>query len=136
MNVKTRTMYRQGDVLLIAVVASLIAPRRWKKAPREGGRVVLAHGEVTGHSHAIADERAALYVLDDRAAMAAAARELLASVGLTMEVRDEEVVGVLDTPRDAALVHEEHASIPLTNRRHVVIRQREYAPDAIRQVAD
>lgn len=129
-------IYRQGDVLLIAIAASLASPRRWKKAPREAGRVVLAHGEVTGHSHAIASEGAALYVLDDRAAMAAAARELLASVGLTMEVRDEEVVGVLDTPDEATVVHEEHAPIPLTDRRHVVLRQREYSPEAIRQVAD
>ena len=44
--------YRQGDVLLRAVAASPI--------PREDGRIVLAHGETTGHSHTIADRRVEL----------------------------------------------------------------------------
>lgn len=45
-------MYRQGDVLIIALpmphLATKMAP-----APLEDGRVVLAHGEATGHAHAI-----------------------------------------------------------------------------------
>lgn len=45
---------RQGDVLLVD------AKYRGEKAggadvPLDGGRVVLAHGEVTGHAHAIAE---------------------------------------------------------------------------------
>lgn len=125
---------RQGDVLLVAVGASL--PPGCKRAKRDGGRVVLAYGEVTGHSHAIAEADAILMVMDDQAEMAAAARALLASVGLTTEIRDEEVVGVLDTPAGGTLLHEEHAAIALDAPHYVVLRQREYAPEAIRTVAD
>src|SRR5262245_34078343 len=42
--------FRQGDVLMVAV-------RRWPKGSvhvqRENGQVILAHGEATGHAHAI-----------------------------------------------------------------------------------
>lgn len=47
---------RQGDVYLIP--ASL--PKNTDPVPREAGRVVLAHGEATGHAHAIADRTADL----------------------------------------------------------------------------
>jgi len=43
---------RQGDVLLVPVSA---IPKGCKEVPDEGGRIVLMHGEVTGHAHAIAD---------------------------------------------------------------------------------
>lgn len=132
LNKKPRIM-RQGDVLLIAITSCLLNA---KVAARENGRVVLAHGEVTGHSHAIAEPDANLMVMDDREQMAEAVRELLRSVGLTMEVRDEEVVGVLHTPTGAALVHEEHDTITLSQANHVVLRQREYSPEEIQQVAD
>ena len=46
--------YRQGDVLIMRV------PKIHKNKPmeREGGKVILAHGEVTGHAHAISDTHA------------------------------------------------------------------------------
>ena len=49
-------MFRQGDVLIIPI-ANL--PAKLQKVPRENGRAVLAHGEVTGHAHAIKRSRAA-----------------------------------------------------------------------------
>ena len=127
------TMLRQGDVLLVAVKGGLPHP---VPVSRDHGRVVLAYGEVTGHSHGIADEGAVLTVLDHRAEMAEAARALLADVGLTVEVRDEEVVGVLLMPQGGVLVHEEHGAIMLTDERYVVLRQRQYQPAGIQQVAD
>jgi hypothetical protein len=130
---KQATINRQGDVLVIHVARGLESAKRKR---RDKGRVVLAYGEVTGHAHAITDGGVALMVLDDQAAMAKAARELLAEVGLTVEIRDEDVVGVLDVEETAALTHEEHATIPLDQGAHVVLRQREYSPEAIRQVAD
>lgn len=42
---------RQGDVLITATEA----PKGGAELPRESGRVVLAHGEVTGHAHAFTD---------------------------------------------------------------------------------
>lgn len=43
---------RQGDVLIRRIDRE---PAATTEIPREGGRVVLAHGEVTGHAHAFRD---------------------------------------------------------------------------------
>lgn len=131
----TAKQFRQGDVLLIAVTATLAG--RWTPAKRDNGRVVLAYGEVTGHAHAIAEPQVNLLIADDAVAMGKAARELLASVGLTTEIRDEDIVGVLNVEEDAVVRHEEHAPIPLvTGQQYLVLRQREYSPERIIQVAD
>lgn len=125
---------RQGDVLLVRVSR---LPATTKPVPRDRGRVVLAYGETTGHAHAIAEAKVALATMDDAAAMGEAARELLASVGLRTEIRDEEVVGFLDVAEDATLRHEEHGAIGLAaGDQFVVLRQREYQPAGIQQVAD
>jgi hypothetical protein len=39
-------MYRQGDVLIIPVAG---IPDDSEPIARENGRIILAHGEVTGH---------------------------------------------------------------------------------------
>jgi hypothetical protein len=103
-------MYRQGDVLIIAVSA---IPEMLDPIDREGGRVVLAHGEVTGHAHAIRAEGAALF-------------------------RDPKLMAVFMTVTDTpvALEHDEHDTIMLPPGNYRVIRQREYSPEAIRNVAD
>lgn len=49
---KTKNIYRQGDVLIIRVNS---IPSDAKPAKRDQGRIILAYGEVTGHSHAIED---------------------------------------------------------------------------------
>jgi hypothetical protein len=103
--------YRQGDVL-IERVGSL--PKDTKKIARENGRVVLAHGEVTGHAHAITDARCDLFSSESNA-------------GVTfLEVREAV----------AALKHDEHSTIELPTGNYRVVRQREYSPEAIRNVAD
>lgn len=104
-------MYRQGDVLVIPVAS---IPKVVEPVAREGGRVVLAHGEVTGHAHAIRDKRAALF-------------------------RDPKLMAVFmhvsgDAP--VALEHDEHDTITIPPGNYQVIRQVEYTPAAIRQVAD
>jgi hypothetical protein len=95
--------YRQGDVLLRAVAAS---PPNVSPIPREDGRIVLAHGEATGHSHAIADPRAELVV--ERGTN----RRLLLVRG--------------DAPVD--LVHEEHATLRIAPGTYEVRGQREFVP--------
>ncbi|MFI6277745.1 hypothetical protein [Streptomyces sp. NPDC050988] len=100
-----RTHYRQGDVLVVAVDE---LPLQMLPVPREDGLVVLAHGEVTGHRHAIAEPHA----------------ELLAPPGDDDETRFLRIVGA-----SARLVHEEHAAIILPGGVYQVIRQREYNPD-------
>ncbi len=102
---------RQGDVLIIATSK---IPKGLKPVDRENGRIVLAHGEVTGHCHAI-DSNTALFLESDLAEMA------------DRFLRVEEQVEV---------VHDEHDPITLPPGDYIVRRQREYSPEEIRQVAD
>jgi hypothetical protein len=102
-------MYRQGDVLLVAVDA---IPRPAMPVDRDRGRVVLAYGEVTGHAHAIADDGAGLLWQDDE-----------------QYLRVTAAGGV-------ALTHEEHDTIVLPAGDYRLVRQREYAPEAPRVVRD
>lgn len=104
-------MYRQGDVLIIPIKS---IPKAVELVDREGGRVILAHGEVTGHVHAIKDKRAALF-------------------------RDPKLAAIFmhvsgDAP--VALEHDEHDTINLPPGNYQIVRQREYSPEAIRNVAD
>lgn len=101
-------IYRQGDVLIRRVDC---VPEGAKPVAREGGRVILAHGEVTGHAHALVEEGA----------------QLFATIGGKHYLR-------LDT--DAVVRHEEHTAIPLEAGTYEVVRQREYHPTEIRNVAD
>jgi hypothetical protein len=104
-------MFRQGDVLIVPIAK---LPAGLEPVEREHGRLVLAHGEVTGHAHAIRDKRAALF-------------------------RDPKLAAIFmrvsgDGP--VALDHQEHDTIHIPPGDYQVIRQREYTPDAIRNVAD
>lgn len=103
-------MFRQGDVLIVPVGAM---PNGLKAVPREKGRVVLAHGETTGHAHAILDKGTALF-------------------------RDPKLnkifMRVADAP--ASLKHEEHGTISIPVGDYEIIRQREYSPERDRYVAD
>ena len=104
--------YRQGDVLVERVESVTIETAE----PRENGSVILAHGEVTGHAHAIAAPNV-------RKSKFVQSGGLLAS---DLEIREAV----------ALLQHEEHATIELPHGDYRVIRQREYSPEEIRNVAD
>ena len=106
----TRSQYRQGDVLLVPIDD---IPSEAKEVEVKGD-VVLAYGEVTGHSHRFAHDM---------------------SNGMRM-YRDT-VGGLflsLKSPSD--LVHEEHATHTVPPGKYAVRLQREYTPQAWRQVAD
>lgn len=109
---------RQGDVLVQRIDC---LPSNLKPIPREGGRVVLAHGEVTFHAHAIHDNHATHFSSLSESASAPG----LAAVTY-LEVNEAM----------AALTHEEHATIQLPPGNYRVVRQREYSPQALRNVAD
>lgn len=100
--------YRQGDVLIEEVST---VPNSTQPVPREGGLVVLAHGEVTGHHHSFREHSVAL-----------------------LEAPGGE--RFLTLKRSATLQHQEHDPITLPAGNYRVRRQREYSPEAIYNVLD
>ena len=107
--------YRQGDILLIFIAT---IPTEAKKTRRKNGRLILAEGEATGHAHTVIDRGADLYELVNSADIA--------------EMRQR----FLRVDQDVELVHDEHATIALPPGAYEVRRQREYAPEAPRRIAD
>jgi hypothetical protein len=101
-------MARQGDVL----VAAASKPKKLAPVAKEQGRVILAHGEVTGHAHEIVPANAAML----------------------MDAPNGDRFLLVDAP--CALIHQEHGTIQLAPGSYKVTRQREYSPEEIRQVAD
>jgi hypothetical protein len=101
-------MYRQGDVFLMAV------KHRDNLHPvdREAGRIVLAHGEVTGHAHAITSTDAMLF--------------------MDAKTLDR----YLEVKAPVTLDHEEHSRIDLPSGFYKVTIQREYRPEGILSVVD
>ncbi len=99
------SQFRHGDVM-VEEVAMLPDVRR------KAQHTILAHGELTGHCHRIAEAGAAvLYDTPD---------------GMFLHV----------TADAATLVHDEHDSITLTSGFYRVWRQREYSPEEIRIIRD
>ena len=101
-------LFRQGDVLV-----ERIRPRSLKsaiKVERENGRIVLAHGEATGHAHAIAELGVEMFEVDGQ-------RLVFSETGFSIQ-------------------HEEHSRIDLPAGTYRVTRQREYTPEQIRNVLD
>ena len=93
---------RQGDVILKAI---------HRIEGRKLNHLTLAEGEVTGHSHRIADGQAELYEQDG-----------------TLYLRV-----LSDT---ATLIHEEHNAVEIPQGNWMVRIQREYEPEGWRYVAD
>ncbi len=89
------------------------------EVPREDGRVVLAHGEVTGHAHVIVAKDATLYE------PAGASEE-----ALRLGTR------ILKASRAVALTHEEHRTINVPSGTWGVRIQRQYEAGAFRRVED
>jgi hypothetical protein len=99
------TLYRHGDVLLKAIA-------QLPSGLRTSHSLVLAHGEVTGHSHRIEQpETAQLWEQGNQ---------------LFLEVKAP----------IAHLIHEEHRTIELPRGLYHVWKQREYRPSAPIDVAD
>lgn len=101
-------MFRQGDVMVFATERK----EDLQPVDREAGRIILAHGEVTGHAHAIASNDAMLF--------------------MDAKTLDR----YLDVKAPVTLDHEEHSRIELPSGFYRVIQQREYRPEGIRSVVD
>ena len=97
---------RQGDVLLVPcdepIGATPLEP--------DGDRVVLAHGEATGHAHAVSAKHAVMCALAGVTYLRVLQREMLR--------------------------HEEHEHVELEPGWYRLPGQREYAPQELRRVAD
>jgi hypothetical protein len=103
-------MWRQGDVF-IAQIAEI--PAKVRHSPLPHG--ILVHGELTGHSHRLADPKAASLYSGDQ------------QIGEMF----------LETPASGAqIIHEEHGTIVLPQGYYRVWRQREYTPAKIVVVRD
>ena len=106
-------LYRQGDVFVLKIEDDSVV--LGAQLPRDTqGRIVLAHGEVTGHAHAIYTQGAELFRASDAA-----------NNGVFLKV-----------VKPVALKHEEHTQIGLPPGLYRVMRQSEYSPEEIRYVAD
>lgn len=98
--------YRQGDVFIEEVESIPDGTTHAQK----GGVIVLAEGEATGHAHTIRSKSASVFT------------------------RSAEMF--LSLPRGGRVSHQEHAPITLPAGKYRVVRQREYSPEEIRNVAD
>lgn len=101
-----KEVIRQGDIFLFPVKAIPAC----KPVDCENGRVVLAHGEVTGHSHAFDGDGVAL-----------------------LEGEGERW---LDVKKRSILKHESHGHLKVEKGFYKVVQQREYTPEAITYVRD
>jgi hypothetical protein len=119
---------RQGDVYIVEIDR---IPAGASEIPREGGRVVLAHGGVTGHAHAISDLHVQHYRDDGTVKALKSENRVKLRAGGALPFT---YLRVIDRP--ATLEHEEHGPITLPPGTYEVRRQREYTPGAIRNVAD
>ena len=133
---KKSLQYRQGDVLLIQVPS---LPKGAVEIPLEKGRIVLAHGEVTGHAHAIADESVADQMAERASEMAdaiiARAKKFAADARkAVLYVASGEWYLLVSAP--TALRHEEHSAITLAPTCYLVPIQVQENSQAIRRVAD
>jgi hypothetical protein len=106
-------MFRQGDVMVSRVRA---IPKGAVEVKQPSDKIVLAWGEVTGHSHALAVDEAQEFTFADAGGI----------VRRFLKVFD----------KGATVRHEEHAPIPLPPGFYEITRQREYTPEEIRNVAD
>jgi len=106
---------RQGDVFLRPVRDA----QRVGTPVLDKGRVILAYGEVTGHAHEVVGTDATTTALPP---------------AQLFEQPDGKRFLFVD--RACTLTHQEHGAIALAPGAYEVVRQREYRPDEIRNVAD
>jgi hypothetical protein len=100
---------RQGDVMLIKCEQPVDLKEAKPEKPVRG-HYILADGEATGHAHKVAQTMAVIWATT-------AAR-------------------FLEVKAQTMLQHEEHEQIGLEPGFYQVVRQQEYSPERIRNVAD
>jgi hypothetical protein len=120
-NTPTPTVhYRQGDVLIERIAAIPTTAQKQKRSKR----VILAHGEVTGHHHCLEVADPADWWKEGE-------------IAPTLE-KPSTLAGEIFVSLNAggAVTHDEHSRIELPAGNYRISRQREYSPEEIRNVAD
>lgn len=152
--------YRQGDVLLQRVSSF---PKKLKAVARERGRVILAHGEVTGHAHALDERGTSKFQSEDGSEyFKVKGRRFYFSLPVLRDWRGQVMVnhsthGLIEFAkadveiRDGMVVvdgafgllkHDEHNTQAIPEGLYKgggatgTVHQREYSPEEIRRVAD
>jgi len=115
-----KTHYRQGDVLIECIETIPTEAVKQKRSRR----IILAHGEVTGHHHSLETSDPADWWKEGEISFANEKPSTLAGALF------------LALPDGGAVIHQEHGKIELPAGNYRVTRQREYSPEAIRNVAD
>src|ERR1700759_1629806 len=109
-----KEIHRQGDVILVKVETT----ETEAKKVQPGQRVILAHGEVTGHTHAL--------LLDAPAKRAP-----------KQPVFDAAAERYIQVVSDATLRHEEHhAAILKAGKYEIGVQVEAGPPNMLRRVAD
>lgn len=115
---------RQGDVLLVPCNS---IPAGCTEVPNENGRIVLMHGEATGHAHAIADWSEAGRVADASIGLAGRRARLLQAPDGTR---------FLEVASPVNLTHEEHTSHKIPAGFFELPVQMEHSAERMRRVVD
>lgn len=133
----TLLQLRQGDVQIQQVAA---LPAGCTELPPEGQRIVLAHGEVTGHAHAIYD-----HLYDNKSALAAVYPGAADEIAEAAIARARSKARLLQAPNGerylevtetVTLRHEEHTQHTIPPGIYHLPRQMEYTPAELRRVED
>jgi hypothetical protein len=115
-----KQIYRQGDVLIERISEIPSKAQKQEKAKR----IILAHGEVTGHHHTLETRDPADWWKEG---------EIPATNEKPSQLAGELFVSL---PSGGAVKHQEHSKIELPRGKYRITRQREYSPERIRNVAD
>jgi hypothetical protein len=112
--------YRQGDVLIerIAIIPTTAVKQNKSTC------IILARGEVTGHHHALETVDPADWWKEG---------EISATTEKPTTLAGELFVSL---PSGGVVTHQEHSKIELPIGNYRITRQREYSPEAVRNVAD
>jgi len=122
---------RQGDVFLQPVDR---LPEGAVEVPAERGRIVLAHGEVTGHAHAIADHTEQRAAPIGETAAAEIVEALIARCKAKLYEHNGDRYLVVQEP--VSLTHEEHTAHTIPPGVYEIPLQMEYDAALMRRVAD
>jgi len=102
---------RQGDVLLVRVGS---IPKDAVLEKPTSNKLILAHGEMTGHHH----------------------RFEFLDISYNVKLYSKGGARYLEVLSPVALLHEEHAPVTVSKGKWMLPRQVEYTPAELRNVAD